>query len=129
MDRLPIINDKSPSKWIDDYIYELGDWRGDIVAKIRLLIKQTQPNVVEAWKWRGVPVWEYHGMICTVESYRNVVKLTFPKGVLLDDPKGLFDTSLNVTDRRAINFLIGDALDEDGLRGLIVSAIALNQNK
>ncbi|HZQ33786.1 MAG TPA: DUF1801 domain-containing protein [Mycobacterium sp.] len=116
----------SPSKLIDARIEELGDWRGEVLARIRKLIKQVDPDVVEEWKWRGVPVWEHDGMICTGETYKSVVKLTFAKGASLDDPSGLFNSSLGGNTRRAIDFHEGDKIDEKALKALIREAIALN---
>ena len=120
---------KSPSQLIDARIEELGDWRGELLARLRALIKQADPEVVEEWKWRGVPVWEHDGMICTGESYKNYVKLTFAKGASLDDPAGLFNSSLEGNTRRAIDFHEGAKIDEKALKALVKSAIALNQSK
>jgi hypothetical protein len=120
---------KSPSELIDDRIAELGDWRGDILARIRALIHEADPDVVEAWKWRGVPVWEHNGIICTGETYKAVVKTTFAKGAALDDPSGLFNSSLDGNVRRAIDFREGEAINEDALKALIHAAIALNTSK
>ena len=103
---------QSPSQMIDEKIKELGDWRGDMLAKLRALIRQAEPEVVEEWKWRGVPVWYHEGMICTGETYKNAVKLTFAKGAALDDPSGLFNASLDGNVRRAIDFHKGDTIDE-----------------
>jgi len=119
---------KSPSELIDARIEELGDWRGRTLARVRELIRQTDPDVVEEWKWRGVPVWEHDGQICTGESYKNVVKLTFAKGASLKDPKGLFNSSLDGNVRRAIDFGEGDAVDEAAFTALIREAIALNES-
>src|SRR3954465_14462208 len=105
-------NGKSPSRLIDERIKELGDWRGEMLARIRALIRQADPEVVEEWKWRGVPVWSHDGMICTGERYKNIVKLTFPKGASLDDPSGLFNSSLEGNVRRAIDFHEGEKIDE-----------------
>lgn len=116
----------SPSRMIDGRIKELGDWRGQMLARIRALIKQADPEIVEAWKWRGVPVWEYAGIICTGETYKSVVKLTFMKGASLPDPAGLFNSSLEGNARRAIDLHEGDKLNEKALKALIRSAIALN---
>ena len=116
----------SPSQLIDARIKELGDWRGEKLARIRKLIKQADPDVVEEWKWRGVPVWYHEGMICTGETYKNVVKLTFAKGASLDDPAGLFNSSLDGNTRRAIDFHEGDNVDEKALAALIRAAVALN---
>src|SRR6478672_3159213 len=107
---------KSPSELIDGRIKELADWRGDTLARVRELIKQADPDVVEEWKWRGVPVWEHDGQICTGESYKSVVKLTFAKGASLKDPKGLFNSSLEGNTRRAIDFREGEQFDEKALK-------------
>jgi hypothetical protein len=116
----------TPSQLIDERIRELGDWRGAMLARLRALIKQAEPEVVEEWKWRGVPVWYRHGMICTGETYKNVLKMTFAKGAALDDPAGLFNSSLEGNTRRAIDFHEGDAIDEAALTALIRAAVALN---
>ena len=116
----------SPSQLIDARIKELGDWRGETLARIRKLIKQADPEVVEEWKWRGVPVWEHDGIICTGETYKSVVKLTFAKGAALEDPSGLFNSSLEGNVRRAIDFHEGDKIDEKALAALIRAAVALN---
>ncbi len=116
----------SPSQLIDGRIKELGDWRGKILAKVRTLIKQTVPDVVEEWKWRGVPVWYQGGMICTGETYKTVVKVTFAKGAWLEDPSGLFNSSLEGNTRRAIDFHEDDKIDEKALKALIRAAVALN---
>jgi hypothetical protein len=121
--------EKSPSQMIDDRIEALGDWRGAMLAHVRGLIKQAVPDVVEEWKWRGVPVWYRDGMICTGESYKAVVKLTFAKGASLEDPKGLFNSSLDGNVRRAIDFAEGAAIDEEGLKSLFQAAVALNAVK
>jgi len=118
---------KSPSELIDGRIAELGDWRGETLARIRALIKQAEPDVVEEWKWRGVPTWYHDGMICTGETYKAAVKMTFAKGASLDDPKGLFNSSLDGNARRAIDFHEGDAIDEEALKALIRAAVALNR--
>ena len=122
-------NGKSPSELIDQRIAELGDWRGEMLARLRALIREADPEVVETWKWRGVPVWEHDGIICTGETYRNVVKATFAKGASLDDPSGLFNSSLEGNVRRAIDFHEGEAIDEAALKALVRAAIALNQSK
>ena len=119
----------SPSRLIDARIKELGDWRGETLARVRSLIKQADPEVVEEWKWRGVPVWEHAGIICTGETYKTVVKLTFAKGASLDDPAGLFNSSLEGNTRRAIDFHQGDKIDEKALKALIRAAVALNSSK
>ena len=116
----------SPSRHIDARIKELGDWRGETLARIRSIIKQAVPDVVEEWKWRGVPVWERDGIICTGETYKAVVKLTFAKGASLPDPKGLFNASLDGNTRRAIDIREGDKLNEKALKELIRAAVALN---
>ena len=116
----------SPSQLIDARIKELSDWRGETLARIRILIKQAEPEVVEEWKWRGVPVWYHAGMICTGETYKNVVKITFAKGASLEDPSGLFNSSLEGNTRRAIDFHEGDEIDEEALKALIRAAVALN---
>jgi hypothetical protein len=120
---------KSPSELIDARIAELGDWRGETLAHVRALIKQAVPDVVEEWKWRGVPVWERDGMICTGETYKAAVKMTFAKGAALDDPSGLFNSSLEGNVRRAIDVHEGEAIDEDALKALIRAAVALNRSK
>jgi hypothetical protein len=125
---------ESASESIDAKIEELGDWRGTTLARIRGLIKEADPDVVEEWKWRkatnpGVPVWSHDGMICTGETYKNVVKMTFAKGAWLDDPSGLFNSSLEGNTRRAIDFHEGEEIDEDALKALIRSAVALNAAK
>ena len=119
----------SPSRLIDARIEELGDWRGETPARIRMLIKQADPEVIEAWKWRGVPVWEHAGIICTGETYKAVVKLTFAKGAALDDPSGLFNSSLEGNTRRAIDIHEGDKIDANALKALVRAAAALNRSK
>ena len=116
----------SPSRLIDARIKELSDWRGETLARIRMLIKQADPEVVEEWKWRGVPVWEHAGIMCTGETYKAVVKMTFAKGASLKDPSGLFNSSLEGNTRRAIDFHEGDKIDEKALQALIRAAVALN---
>src|SRR5216117_2955668 len=116
----------SPSQHIDARIKELGDWRGETLARIRGIIKQADPEVVEEWKWRGVPVWEHDGIICTGETYKAVVKMTFAKGAALDDPSGLFNSSLEGNVRRAIDIHEGDKINEAALKDLIRAAVALN---
>ena len=120
---------ESPSRLIDARIKELGDWRGKTLAHVRALIKQAVPDVVETWKWRGVPVWENDGIICTGETYKAVVKLTFAKGAALKDPKGLFNSSLEGNVRRAIDIHENDELDESAFKTLIKAAAALNGSK
>ncbi|OBH53378.1 hypothetical protein A5685_13850 [Mycobacterium colombiense] len=119
---------KSPAELIDARIKELGDWRGEVLARIRQLIKKADPEVVEEWKWRGVPTWYHDGMICTGETYKNVVKMTFAKGASLPDPAGLFNSSLDGNTRRAIDFHEGDKIDEKALTALIRAAVALNRS-
>jgi hypothetical protein len=114
---------------IDAKIAELGDWRGEMLARIRALIRQAEPDVVEEWKWRGTPVWSHHGLICTGETYKKVVKTTFAKGASLPDPSRLFNSSLDGNVRRAIDFHEGDELDEKALKALIQAAVALNKSK
>jgi hypothetical protein len=120
---------KTPSQLIDDRIAELGDWRGKTLAKIRDLIKKAEPEVVEEWKWRGVPVWYRDGMLCTGETYKSHVKVTFAKGASLEDPKGVFNNGLDSRVRRAIDIHEGEKLDEAGFKGLVKAAVALNQSK
>jgi hypothetical protein len=117
---------KTPSQLIDARIKELGDWRGETLARVRSLIKRADPKVVEEWKWRGVPVWSHAGIICTGETYKNTVKLTFAKGASLEDHSGLFNSSLEGNTRRAIDFHEGDTIDEKALMALIRAAVALN---
>jgi hypothetical protein len=114
------------SRLIDLRIKDLGDWRGDMLVHIRQLIRQADPDVVEEWKWRGVPVWSHAGILCTGETYKSVVKMTFAKGASLDDPAGLFNASLDGNTRRAIDFHEGDRIDEKALKALIRAAVALN---
>jgi hypothetical protein len=120
---------ESPSLLIDGRIKELGDWRGELLARLRALIKDADPGVSEEWKWRGVPVWEHAGIICTGETYKNLVKLTFAKGAALEDPTGLFNSSLDGNTRRAIDFKEGDTVDEKAFKALIRAAAALNTAK
>jgi hypothetical protein len=120
---------ESPSRLIDARIRELGDWRGKTLAHVRALIKQADPDVVEEWKWRGVPVWSHDGIICTGETYKSVVKLTFAKGAALDDPRGLFNASLEGNTRRAIDLGESDEMEEGAFKTLIRAAIALNKSK
>ena len=119
----------SPSRRIDVRIRELGDWRGEMLARVRALIKQADPETVETWKWRGVPVWEHAGIICTGETYKNVVKLTFAKGASLEDPSRLFNSSLDGNVRRAIDIHEGEKLDEKALKALVRAAVALNTKR
>jgi len=125
----PAERDATPAQHIDARIDELGDWRGATLARIRALIKQADPGVVETWKWRGVPVWEHDGIICTGETYKAVVKMTFAKGAALDDPSGLFNASLEGNTRRAIDLHQGDEIDEKAFKTLIRAAVALNTSK
>ena len=120
---------KSPSELIDARIEELGDWRGETLARLRALIRQAAPEAVETWKWRGVPVWEDAGMICTGETYKAVVKLTFARGAALPDPTKLFNSSLEGNTRRAIDFKEGDTVDADALKALVREAVALNKSR
>lgn len=120
---------KSPSELIDERISELGDWRGEMLARLRALIREADPEIVEEWKWRGVPVWYHGGMVCTGETYRSAVKMTFAKGASLDDPAGLFNSSLDGNTRRAIDFHEGDVVDEAALKALIRAAVALNTSR
>ncbi|MEA3088259.1 MAG: hypothetical protein QOC89_5956 [Paraburkholderia sp.] len=119
---------ESPSRLIDARIKELADWRGETLAHVRALIKQAVPEVVEEWKWRGVPVWYHDGMLCTGETYKSAVKVTFAKGASLDDPSGLFNASLEGNTRRAIDFHEGDEIDEAAFKKLIRAAAALNKS-
>ncbi len=121
--------DRSPSQLIDARIAELDDWRGDMLGRLRALVKEADPDVVEEWKWRGVPVWSHDGIICTGETYKNVVKMTFAKGAALDDPSGLFNSSLEGNTRRAIDFHEGETIDEEALKTLLRAAVALNRSK
>jgi hypothetical protein len=116
----------TPSQLIDARIEELGDWRGETLARVRGLVKQADPEVVEEWKWRGVPTWYHDGIVCTGETYKNVVKMTFAKGASLEDPSGLFNSSLDGNTRRAIDIHEGEEIDEEALKALIRAAVALN---
>ena len=120
---------KSPSQLIDERIEELGDWRGEMLSRLRTMVKEADPDVVEEWKWRGVPVWSHAGMICTGETYKNYVKMTFAKGAALEDPSGLFNSSLDGNTRRAIDVHEGDEIDEKALKALVRAAVALNTSK
>jgi len=120
---------KTPSQLIDARIKELGDWRGELLSRLRTLVKEADPEVVEEWKWRGVPVWYHDGMICTGETYKNVVKLTFAKGAALKDPSSLFNSSLEGNTRRAIDFHEGEKVDEKALKTLVRAAVTLNKSK
>ena len=120
---------ESPSQLIDARIEELGDWRGEMVSRLRALVKEADPEVVEEWKWRGVPVWSHDGLICTGETYKNVVKMTFAKGASLKDPSGVFNSSLDGNTRRAIDFHEGEKVDEEALKTLVRAAVTLNKSK
>jgi hypothetical protein len=121
--------DRSPSELIDARIEQLGDWRGEMLGRLRALIKQADPDVVEEWKWRGVPVWSHDGMLCTGETYKEVVKMTFARGAALADPAGLFNSSLEGNTRRAIDFHEGEKINEKALKALVREAVALNELK
>ena len=121
-------NSKSPSELIDARIEELGDWRGELLGRLRALVKEADPEVVEEWKWRGVPTWYHDGMICTGETYKETVKMTFAKGASLEDPSGLFNSSLEGNTRRAIDFHEGEEIDEAALKDLLRAAVALNES-
>ncbi len=120
---------KSASELIDARIEELGDWRGAMLSRLRTLVKEADPEVVEEWKWRGVPVWSHDGLICTGETYKSVVKMTFAKGAALKDPARLFNSSLEGNTRRAIDFHEGEAVKEEALKALIRAAVTLNESK
>jgi len=120
---------KSPSRMMDERIKELGDWRGKTLSRLRTLIKEADPEVVEEWKWRGVPVWSHDGLICTGETYKNVVKMTFSRGAALEDPSGLFNASLDGNTRRAIDFHEGDKIDAEALKALVRAAVTLNASR
>jgi hypothetical protein len=119
----------SPAQLIDARIEELGDWRGAMLSRLRTLVKEADPEVVEEWKWRGVPVWEHDGKICTGETYKSVVKMTFAKGAALKDPSGLFNSSLDGNTRRAIDFHEGEKINEKALKALVRAAVTLNTSK
>lgn len=123
------MTEKEASALIDGRIKELGDWRGKMLAQIRALIKEADPDVVEEWKWRGVPTWYHAGIICTGETYKTIVKMTFAHGASLDDPAGLFNSSLDGNTRRAIDFHEGEKIDEKALKSLIRAAVAMNMSK
>jgi len=129
MTKGPAQKGKSPSELIDARINELGDWRGKMLSRLRSLVKQADPDVVDEWKWRGVPVWSHDGLICTGETYKSVVKMTFAKGAALKDPSRLFNASLEGNTRRAIDFREGDTIDEAALKTLIRAAVTLNKSK
>ena len=120
---------KSPSQLIDARINELGDWRGKMLGQLRTLVKEADPEVVEEWKWRGVPVWSHDGLICTGETYKSIVKMTFAKGAHLEDPAGLFNSSLEGNTRRAIDFREGEPVDEPALKSLVRAAVTLNRSR
>ena len=120
---------KSPSQLIDARIEELGDWRGELLGRLRALVKEADPDVVEEWKWRGVPVWSHDGIICTGETYKSIVKMTFHKGASLEDPSGLFNSSLDGNTRRAIDFHEEEKIDAKALKALVRAAVALNESK
>ena len=120
---------KSPSQLIDERIKDLDDWRGTMLSRLRTLIKEADPDVIEEWKWRGVPVWYHDGMICTGETYKSVVKMTFAKGAALKDPSGLFNSSLDGNTRRAIDFHEGEKINEKALKTLVRAAVTLNKAK
>jgi hypothetical protein len=120
---------KAPAELIDARIKELGDWRGETLSRLRALVKAADPEVVEEWKWRGVPVWSHDGLICTGETYKNVVKMTFAKGAALNDPSGLFNSSLDGNVRRAIDFHEGEKIDEESLKALVRAAVTLNKSR
>jgi hypothetical protein len=122
-------SEKSPSRLIDARIKELGDWRGEMLGRLRRLVKEADPEVVEEWKWRGVPVWSHAGLICTGETYKSVVKMTFAKGAALKDPSALFNSSLEGNTRRAIDFHEGAKINETALKALIRAAVTLNKSK
>lgn len=121
--------DEDASALIDARIKELSDWRGETLARIRTIIQHADPDVVEEWKWRGVPVWSHAGIICTGETYKNAVKMTFAKGASLEDPSGLFNASLEGNTRRAIDVHEGDEIDESALKALIIAAVVLNSSR
>jgi hypothetical protein len=120
---------KSPSQLIDERIMELDDWRGDLLSRLRDLVKEADPEIVEEWKWRGVPTWYHDGIVCTGESYKSVVKMTFAKGAALNDPAGLFNSSLGGNTRRAIDFHEGEKINEKALKALVRDAVSLNESK
>jgi hypothetical protein len=120
---------RSPSQLIDARIEELGNWRGNMLSRLRTLVKEADPEVVEEWKWRGVPVWSHDGLICTGETYKNVVKMTFAKGAALKDPSGLFNSSLEGNTRRAIDLHEGEKIDEEALKTFVRAAVTLNKSK
>ena len=119
----------SPAQLIDGRIAELDDWRGEVLGRLRTLVHEADPDVVEEWKWRGVPVWEHKGIVCTGETYKSVVKMTFAKGASLDDPSGLFNSSLDGNTRRAIDFHEGEKINTKALKALVRAAVAFNESK
>src|SRR5881392_2138363 len=121
-------NNKSPSQLIDARIKELGDWRGKTLSRLRTLVKEADPEIIEEWKWRGVPTWYHDGIVCTGETYKSVVKMTFAKGAALKDPSGLFNSSLDGNTRRAIDFHEGEQIDEEALKTLVRAAVTLNKS-
>jgi hypothetical protein len=129
MEKIGSDEGKSASQLIDERIEELGDWRGALLARLRGLVKEAEPEVVEEWKWRGVPVWSHDGIICTGETYKTVVKMTFAKGAALEDPSGLFNSSLDGNTRRAIDFREDEKIDEDALKALVRAASFLNASR
>ncbi|HUJ97994.1 MAG TPA: DUF1801 domain-containing protein [Stellaceae bacterium] len=129
MKKSPSQKSKSPAQLIDARIKELGDWRGEMLSRLRALIKEADPEIVEEWKWRGVPVWSHDGLICTGETYKSVVKMTFAKGAALKDPARLFNSSLEGNTRRAIDFHEGATIDEEALKTLIRAAVTLNKSR
>ena len=120
---------RTPSELIDERIEDLDDWRGEMLSRLRALVHEADPDIVEEWKWRGVPVWEHDGMICTGETYKNYVKMTFAKGAALEDPAGLFNSSLEGNTRRAIDFHEGEEIDEEALKSLVRAAVTLNTSR
>jgi hypothetical protein len=120
---------RPPSRLIDERVKKLGDWRGKVLSRLRTLIKQADPEVIEEWKWRGVPVWSHDGLICTGETYKNIVKMTFARGAAIEDPSGLFNSSLDGNTRRAIDFHEGEKIDEKALKALIRAAVTLNASR
>jgi hypothetical protein len=119
---------RTPSQLIDARINELDDWRGEMLGRLRALVKEADPEVVEEWKWRGVPVWYHDGMVCTGETYKSIVKMTFAKGAALEDPSGLFNSSLDGNTRRAIDFYEGEKIDEEAFKALVRAGVALNES-
>ncbi|HVN64036.1 MAG TPA: DUF1801 domain-containing protein [Candidatus Binataceae bacterium] len=129
MKKIAARRSESPSQLIDARIKELGDWRGKMLSRLRAIVKEADPEVAEEWKWRGVPVWSHDGIICTGETYKNVVKMTFAKGAALNDPAGLFNSSLEGNTRRAIDLHEGEKIDARALKALVRAAVALNKSK